>query len=221
MSQDSDEAKRQAIVSHLEWNDMVDSNDVLVDVHQGIVHLSGTVPSLVAKTAAEKSAYQIPGVLKVENELKISFPLNQTTPSDEEITGIIKSKLQWTSEVDARELSVETAGGIVTLSGHVTSHWQQRLVEDLAISTRGVTGVVNDLAVVPAKSVEDKLIEESIRSAYRRSSLIDHDKIELVVNEGVVFLSGMVTNRMTKNQAYDIATYASGVREVKDEIEVR
>ncbi len=217
----SDEAKRQAIISHLEWNDSVDSNDVLVDVHQGIARLSGTVPSLVAKTAAEKSAYQIPGIERVDNELKISFPIHQTRPADEEITGIIKSKLQWTSQINAPEITVETTDGIVTLAGQVDSHWQENLIEDIAISTRGVTGVVNDLAVVPENSVEDQSIENSIRSAYRRSSLIDEDKIEVVVNEGVVFLSGTVSGRMTKNQAYDIATYTSGVLDVKDEIKVR
>ena len=47
----------------------VDSTQVDVTVHDGVVTLTGTVPSLMEKRAAGDDAWDTPGVVDVHNDL--------------------------------------------------------------------------------------------------------------------------------------------------------
>ena len=49
----------------------VDSTNILIDVHQGVVTLTGTVPSLFQKRMAGDDAWDSPGVVDVHNDLSI------------------------------------------------------------------------------------------------------------------------------------------------------
>lgn len=61
---------QQAIKGQLWWNAHVDSDDVTVYVEEGLVTLTGRVPSWTAYREAEAEAYE-GGALRVRNELKV------------------------------------------------------------------------------------------------------------------------------------------------------
>jgi hypothetical protein len=50
-------------------------------------------------------------------------------------------------EIDASEIEVKVAKGVVTLSGSVDDRWAKRLAEDIAETVSGVTDVMNQLGV--------------------------------------------------------------------------
>lgn len=49
----------------------VNSTNVLVNVHNGVVTLTGTVPSLFEKRMAGDDAWDTPGVVDVHNDLMV------------------------------------------------------------------------------------------------------------------------------------------------------
>jgi osmotically-inducible protein OsmY len=69
------------------------------------------------------------------------------TMSDGALTAKIKSKMALDDYVEARAISVDTSGSIVTLSGVVTSVHERDRALDLARETAGVTRVVDKLRI--------------------------------------------------------------------------
>jgi len=220
MSPYKEEIRKQDIIDQLTWDDSVNANQVHVDVRDNTVRLTGSVSNYTAKMAAERDALQVPGVFQVENYLKIEFPPTVTIPADKEITGNISNMLAWNSRLDAGSIDVSMDAGVVTLSGRVFSYWEKYLAGKVAMSATGVVDVINNLEVRPAQSIIDMDIERDIKSTYERSTLVDEDKINVSVNEGVVHLSGVVSNQLIKQEVYDIAMYTAGVRDVIDEITI-
>jgi osmotically-inducible protein OsmY len=215
-----EEIKKQDIVDQLTWNDSVNANDVQVTVNGKTIQLKGSVPNYTAKMAAERSAFQVAGVDQVENYLEVAFPPNYTMPGDEEITGNINHMLGWNNTIRSDDISIKTKHKIATLSGVVNSYWEKYLAGRIAVTTHGVIEVINDLAVQPTRNIIDMDIEKDIRNTYRRSGLIDEHKIKVSVNNGVVHLSGVVSNQLIKQQAHDVAMYTAGVVDVVDELTI-
>lgn len=215
-----EEIKKQDIVDQLTWDDSVNANEVHVNVSDGTVHLTGTVPNYAAKLAAETDAYSVAGVRFVENDLDVEYPTTVTIPEDIEITESINNMLRWNSNINATNISVETSNSIVTLRGTVDSYWEKYLAEDIANTAYGVLGVINLIEVTLKKTIVDIDIENDIRRAFQRSFFIDENKINVSVNNGTVTLHGTVANYPVKKEALDIAKYTSGVIEVIDEITI-
>jgi len=215
-----EEIKKQDIIDQLTWDDSVNANDVHVTVIGNTVQLIGTVPNYTAKMAAERAAYQVVGVNHVENYLKVDFPPSFAMPGDEEITSSINHMLTWNSNIKSDDIMVKTNNRIVTLSGMVSSYWEKYLSGRIAVTTHGVIEVINDLAVNPTRNIIDRDIEKDITNTYRRSGLIDEHEITVSVNNGIVRLSGVVSKRLIKQEAHDVAMYTAGVVDVIDELTI-
>ncbi len=69
--------------------------------------------------------------------------------SDAELTGKIKSKMALDDVVRVRTIDVSTTGGVVTLGGTVGSVAERDQALRLARETKGVTRVIDHLAVRP------------------------------------------------------------------------
>ncbi len=212
------EIKKQDIIDQLTWDNRVNANEVYVKVQDNTVQLKGTVPTYASKVAAEKDAYEVSGVTRVENELEVEIATDIARPTDLEITESIENKLIWNSQINSANIRIDTVEGIVTLSGVVDSYWEKNLAEDIALYTNGVIEVVNKLSVTLAKSIVDIDIEEDIKNTYRRIGLARHDEITVSVTDGVVRLSGVVPNYRVKREAYNIAMYTAGVVDVIDDL---
>ena len=200
------------------WDTSVDANDVFVNVADGVVQLSGVVPTHTAKIAAEKNAYRVAGVLKVENLIEVELLPKLTIPIDTEITNMVESKLLWNDQIDATNIDVETLNGVVTLTGNVNSYWEKSLAKNLAVATRGVKHVENNLAVVVGKTFIDIDIENDIKNAFKRNILIDADKIDVSVKNGIAHLTGIVPSFAMKEEAFNTAMMTAGVLDVTDDI---
>ena len=73
----SDEDIRREIELTLVWDTWVNSDQVKVDVKNGVATLTGTVDSMTAKRSAGDDAWDTVGVTDVVNNIKIKMPQAQ------------------------------------------------------------------------------------------------------------------------------------------------
>lgn len=156
-----DEQIKKNIVDELYWDNRVDASKVTVEVDEGRVVLRGEVPTYLASTAAHDDALKMLGVVSVDNQLIVSYPVSATVPSDVETLTEIEKKLSRNPGIDILDLEVEVVSGEVTLRGTVDAYWKKLHAEDLAVSEPGVLIINNHLAIVPANDVIDQDIATS------------------------------------------------------------
>jgi osmotically-inducible protein OsmY len=215
----TDEGIAKDVVDSLYWDSRVDASKVSVKVDDGIVTLSGTVPSYSERAAASEDAWVITGVRDVENQLKVDFRIK--VPSASEIKSNIENAFTWDNDLYPFDISVDVAAGWVTLEGTVDAFWKKVRAEDMAFGMRGVVGVTNKLAVVPTQTIADENLAENIVNALDRNINVNVDDINVTMEKGTVTLTGIVPSWSAKRAAYDTARYTLGVKEVKDRITVR
>jgi len=220
MTPTSNEFIKQAIIDQLTWDSSVNSNNVLVNVRDGKVELRGNVENMAARMAAERNAQQVKGVLAVDNRLEIKFPPGSSLPDDAELKTQVEDLLSWSNEFNADHIEVACEGNVVTLSGSVETYWEKQHAYHVVAAIKGVLEVNNELSVVPAMTQDDKYIKEEITRAFHRTYLIDEDKIQVEVINGIVKLNGRVPNFFVKLQAKNMAMQTNGVKEVLDSLTV-
>ena len=82
-------------------------------------------------------------------------------PDDSQLTSQIQSKLNQDSGLHDKQITVQTAGGVVTLSGTVENETQREAAARYASATPGIKEVVNNLetASAVATSAEDQMAQ--------------------------------------------------------------
>ena len=68
-----DATLQQAVMDELEWEPSVAAAHIGVAVHNGVVTLTGHVPTFWEKQAAEAAAARVKGVRAVAEELKVEL----------------------------------------------------------------------------------------------------------------------------------------------------
>jgi osmotically-inducible protein OsmY len=207
------------VQEQLAWDTRIDSAHIEVDIVDGTVVLSGTVPTYPDRNQAQTDALQVPGVVAVDNRLVVSFPSAYEIPADAEISFNVTSSLLWSPTVDATQIHVSVAGGVVTLSGAVESYWQKQRAGEIAANTGGVIDVRNELTVTPTSpgSLDDN-IRQDIIAALQRNARVDTAQMDIEVGDGVVTLRGTVPDYAAYHAAEDAARYTTGVIDVRNHL---
>lgn len=214
-----DEDIAQDVAKSLYWDSRVDDSKVSVNVNDGIVTLSGIVPTYSSRAAAVDDAWIITGVRDVTNQLKVEYQTE--VPSDGDIQSSIEDNIDWDDDLYPFGINVSVSDGWVTLDGTVDAFWKKVRAEDLCFGRRGVAGVTNKIVVVPTQTVVDENLAETIVHALDRNSNVKVEDINVTVEMGKVTLTGMVPSWSSKRAAYDTARYTLGVKEVEDRVTVR
>src|SRR5258706_9430695 len=76
----TDAAIRESVISELNWDPKITSNDIAVAVKDGVVALLGYVSSYWEKDAAEKAVKRVYGVRGVANYLQVKPSTVRTEP---------------------------------------------------------------------------------------------------------------------------------------------
>lgn len=210
---------RADVSSQLFWDDRIDESDISVDVAEGQVILTGTVPTCAHRRQAEDDAWSIAGVRHVDNRLRVS-PTASPLPGDTEIASTVRTILGWNPTIDSSRIDVSASGGVVTLSGAVESYWQKSRAAYLAASLHGVVDVSNLLRVEPAAAQTDEDIRGDILTTLARNTFIDDRNIEVEVSGGTVTLTGTVGSYFAWSTAGDIAKFTSGVVDVHNDLAI-
>jgi osmotically-inducible protein OsmY len=162
----TDNSVREDVLRELKWDPKISSaSDIAVAVKDGVVTLSGFVPSFWEKDAAEKAVKRVYGVKGVANDIAVK-PLWQRT--DPEIARDAVHELERHISIPGDKIKVTVKNGWVTLEGTVDWEFQKILAKSAVKKLKGVTGVTNNIEVKPR--VTPKEVKGRIEEALRRSA---------------------------------------------------
>jgi osmotically-inducible protein OsmY len=140
-SERSDEDIASAAANHLNWNSQV-PDTIKVSVSNGWITLQGTAEWQFQKEEATRAVRSLRGVKAVSNEIELQ-PIMHST----DIKVKIEDALKRDAQIEAKDISVETSGSLVTLRGRVHSWREHEDAEHAAFSAPGVGCVANLLTV--------------------------------------------------------------------------
>lgn len=208
------------VYAHLSWDNRVDQSNIKVEVKDGKVVLTGTVPTSSNLAQAEKDAYEILGVKSVDNRLTVVFPTTYPAPVDAEIASKIRDLLQWNPTIDSRDIEVSVLNSNVALTGTVHSSWEKSRAGYIAINVEGVIGIENRLKVLPEGTVPDEGIKRDIESSLARNAFVDASNLHVEVVNGAVTLSGAVGDDRARRIVERIARHTGGVVSVDNKLSI-
>lgn len=241
VAQDLTEARQESqIWTTYALSPYLRANDLKVSVDNGKATLSGTVEESVNKDLAKQIALGVKGVTEVDNQIVVQADY-VAPPSaerrygevvdDATITSAVKSKLLWSKHTDGLTTDVDTRRGQVKLTGTADGAPARDLAGQLALNTRGVVSVDNQIVVVAqkpsmadktkeigkeaSKDVADGWITTKVKSTLLYSSNVDGSDISVDTKNGVVTLSGKVDNGAERALAIELTKNVRGVRSVQ------
>jgi osmotically-inducible protein OsmY len=143
--------------------------------------------------------------------------------SDSEIQAEVLRELQRDPRVEARYVRVEVSGGVVILTGTVTSCAQAAGAQVAAQRAPGVRDVANQLRVaIPDQSIRsDIAILRAVGTTLEWDAEVPDGSIEAAVAGGVVTLHGQVDHEYQRDVAERAIRHLAGVRAVVNQIAVR
>jgi osmotically-inducible protein OsmY len=198
-------------------------NDSIKTVSKdGVVTLTGTVAEASHKSLAENTVESLPGVISVDNRLKIKGE-NPAEHSDSWISMKVKTALLFHRNVSATGTTVYVKDGIVTLQGEASSLAQKELTTEYAKDIDNVKEVKNEMTIAknpapPNETMGDKIDDASI-TAQVKSSLLSHHSTSALhttvsTTDGVVTLSGIAKNDAEKSLVTKLVNDINGVTSV-------
>ena len=117
-----------------------------VDTSNGVVTLSGTVPTAAEKSEAERIARNTQGVTQVVNNINVERGegAGGGTSSDATILSSIKTQLLTRGIIGT---NVDVKNGEVTITGEVDNAQEKAKAEEIARQVSGVKSVNNQLTI--------------------------------------------------------------------------
>ena len=199
------------VMAELAWEPSINSEQIGVEVKDGIVTLAGHVGSYAEKIGAEKATRRVSGVkaLAVEMDVKLS---GSSTRNDVDIARSVDNVLQWTTYLPKDALKIKVESGWVTLSGEVSWTYQRQAAVNAVRYLMGVKGVNDQIVITP--TVSAPLVKADIESALKRRARDDAKEILVTVQGTDVTLSGKVHSWSERELATHTAWGTPGVRRV-------
>ena len=211
-----DDIKRD-VELELEWEPDIDPKNIAVKVSDGVVTLTGFVPSYSDKYEAERVAKRLRGVKAVANDIEVKLATGSERP-DPDIARDAVDKLKRDLPYSSQNIKVTVRQAWITLEGDVDWDFQRRSAEAAVRNVKGVKGVINLIHIKERVSTSD--VKQKIEEALKRSAEIDANRITVVADGSTVTLRGRVRSWAEKEEAEKAAWRAPGVFEVKNEIQV-
>ncbi len=196
----------------------VDATNVAIAVKEGVVCLSGSVPSHAEKVRIENIVKHVAGVRAIAEELQVNPP-DHHRRTDIEIAEAALNILRWDIMVPADKLLIKVEHGWVTLTGAVPWHFQREAAERALHNLTYIKGLSNKITVLPeSKRADLKVQVEHALSRHANSAL--HNVHVSVFDEDTVSLSGDVGRWQDHDEASRVVWNIPGVREVINIINV-
>jgi len=224
-----DAATTTKVKTALTLSKHVSPYSISVNAKQGVVSLSGQVPTEEIKVMAGTIAQDTSGVKELHNNLVVD-PGTHADPealrltervADLEVKTILEDAFHKNPGLKDLPIDISVRDRKVTLNGTVGTESQKYLAQQLALETDGVSGVSNNLRVTgsPAESHEDKLAKLVEFELYSTKAF-SLNTLQIHSREGTVTLGGTVSSRAEKLLAEKIAQNVNGVKKVVNNLDV-
>ena len=212
----SDTQLKNDVMEELLWEPTVTMRNVNVAAKDGIVTLSGTVPTYAEKSTAQKATQRVEGVKAIAEELEVELDTTHIRQESEIAEAVVQS-LKWHVWVP-NSVQVTVEHGWVTLSGAVPWDFQRNSAADAVKHLSGVLGVTNNITLKPI--VPPNAVKDAIEKALKRDAEINADDITVSAVGAKVTLAGFVASWHERNEAGTVAWNAPGVTHVENNLTV-
>ena len=202
----------------LKWEPSIRDDEIGVAVKDGVVTLSGHVPSFADRYIAIYVVERVAGVKAVADEIEVKLPSSHTR-TDTELAHAAVHVLGWHVQVPDDRVKVAVREGWITLEGEVEWQYQRAAAERAMRNLKGVRGVRNLISVKP-KLISEYDVSQKIKDALRRSADVVADHITVETHDGAITLRGSVRSLAELRDAERAAWGAPGVTKVDDRLVV-
>jgi osmotically-inducible protein OsmY len=219
---DTDDRIESAAKKSYVFKTYLKDDAIKTDSKNGVVTLTGTVSESSHKSLAENTVESLPGVTRVDNQLKIKGE-TPAEHSDAWLGTKVKSTLLFHRNVRATKTDVNVTDGVVILSGEASSQAQKELTTEYAQDVEGVKEVKNQMTIAKTAPKADETIGEKIDdasiTAQVKSSLLSHRstsaiKTKVQTVDGVVTVGGIAKNDAEKSLVTKLVEDINGVSKV-------
>jgi hyperosmotically inducible protein len=195
------------------------ASQVNVSVQDGVVTLSGTVPSVWLKQEAINRARKADNVKFVEADLAVMRGENDEALANE----VAKRVRQYVFYTIYDDVEGSVSDGVVTLTGRVTMPYKASEIGDLVARVQGVREVDNKIATLPVSTFDDQLRVTIASHIYRdplfwNYAIQVNPPIHVVVENGHVTLTGVVNSEVERRKAETVARTTFGVFSVDNRL---
>jgi osmotically-inducible protein OsmY len=206
----------EAVKERIALDSRLSGSSLSVDLEGGTATLSGTVRSLGEKLVAQEDLQEVNGVRKVVNNLEVK----PSSIPDTEIADSILAAVPSHCLVETEGITVAVKSGDVTLKGRSKSLHHKDVIMNIALFTRGVRFVDNQIEVIPELSKgnqSDVRIKKNVEGVIY-SMPIKTQSILVKVENGEVTLSGDTNSYLESKNIEKAVRNVPGVERVKNKI---
>ena len=216
----TDRQIRLDVEEELRWERRVapHANEIGVAVKDGVVVLTGWVPSDGTRLAAQEAAYRIHGVRGVVNEIEVRLGSAERTDLDI-ATDAIRA-LEADAALSREDVKVTVSKGVVSLRGEVEWQYQRTDAERVVRRIAGTRDVKNHLTVRPRVGAAPGQMQAKIEDALLRNAATDAKNITVEVDGDKITLRGTVRSWAERKEAERVAWSAPGVAHVENLIRI-
>ncbi len=226
-----DEELRRHVADALAIDPATTDYNVRAAAADGVITLAGTVQTWAEKELVLRVGRGVRGVRRlVADDLLVRW--GEIQNSDEEISTQIQELLAWDIRVNSALVEVQVKDRVAYLRGTVGTAAEKAHVEATAYQAGARHVDARELAVaywaLGPELRRDKLatrpdadIAQAVRDAFRYDPRVLADQPLIAVHNGVVTLSGAVSNLRAKQEAERDARHVVGVWNVHNLLKVR
>jgi len=215
MSKDS--KLQKAVQAELAWEPRVTAAHIGVTAEDGVVTLSGHVPSFVERYAAQAAARRVNGVKALVEAIEVRLAFDGER-EDDDIAAAALERLAWDASIPPDAIKVGIEKGWVTLTGSVEWFFEKEAAELAVRTLRGVVGVSNQIALHPRTNA--LTLSDDIVHALGRSWFFDPKAIAVTDKDGRVRLTGTAPSPHARQVAAETAWASPGTIDVQNDIHV-
>ena len=213
----TDSQLQMSVIDELKWEPSVSHEHIGVAVTNGIVTLTGNVPTFIEKHNAVQAAQRVLGVKAIVEKIEVKLP-GSLVRNDEDIAKAIVTQFEWSTLVPHQKIQVKVSNGWVTLFGEVPWEFQRKAAENLVRELAGVKFISNKIEIKPKLEAADLKIK--IEKALLRAAERESKQINVNVSGSEVVLSGTVRSFAEMKAVEGAAWGAPGVTVVQDNLKV-